>query len=196
MVDTIIGGTAQKVKNKVEQALGGVLFIDEAYSLAKSESSLDFGHEAIATLVKLMEDNKDDFVVIVAGYKDEMKHFIESNPGLNSRFKKQIEFPDYTPEQMQAIFMKMVEADGGVLADDAVVPLLEIWEASKIDPMFGNGRGVRNVYEQVLANQATRVVNKGKYAKRTLTTIRKVDIPLASAMFNKTKPKNKIGFTF
>lgn len=195
LVDTIIGGTAQKVKNKVEQALGGVLFIDEAYSLAKSESSLDFGHEAIATLVKLMEDNKDDLVVIVAGYKNEMKHFIESNPGLNSRFKKQIEFPDYTPEQMQEIFMKMVEADGGVLADDAVAPLLEIWEASKSDPMFGNGRGVRNVYEQVLANQATRVVNKGKFAKRTLTTIRKVDIPLASTMFDKPKPKNKIGFT-
>lgn len=194
LVDTIIGGTAQKVKNAVENALGGILFIDEAYALAPEDSGKDFGHEAIATLVKLMEDNKDDLVVIVAGYKKEMQHFIDSNPGLKSRFKKHIEFCDYSPEQMQQIFMKMVKADGYTIAPDAIDPLKAIWEASKSDPSFGNGRGVRNIFEQVLAKQATRVVGQMKVAKSELTTIEKADIPDASSMINVPKPKNKIGF--
>lgn len=194
LVDTIIGGTAQKVKNAVENAIGGVLFIDEAYALAPEDSGKDFGHEAIATLVKLMEDNKEDLVVIVAGYKKEMQRFIDSNPGLKSRFKKQIEFVDYTPEQMQQIFMKMVAADGYTVSNDAIEPLMAIWEASKMDPAFGNGRGVRNVYEQILAKQATRVVALKKIAIAALTTIEKVDIPVVNGMFNAPKTKNKIGF--
>ena len=194
LVDTIIGGTAQKVKNVVENAIGGLLFIDEAYALAPKDSDRDFGHEAIATLVKLMEDNKDDLVVIVAGYKKEMQHFIESNPGLKSRFKKHIEFSDYTPEQMQEIFIKMLNEDGYTLAHDAIEPLNVIWEKSKADISFGNGRGVRNVFEQVLARHATRMVRQKNVAKLELTTIEKEDIPVLNNLADSSKRKNRIGF--
>jgi Holliday junction resolvasome RuvABC ATP-dependent DNA helicase subunit len=160
LVAGYVGQTAIKTDAVVKDALGGVLFIDEAYSLAPEDSGNDFGGEAIETLLKLMEDHRDDLVVIAAGYRDRMESFIESNPGLRSRFTRFIDFPDYSPDELTAIFTGMVEEDGYTLGPGAVesVKALLAKEYESRGENFGNGRLVRNLFERSLTSQANRLV--------------------------------------
>ena len=159
LVGGYVGQTALKVQEVVESALGGVLFIDEAYSLVSDRGDSDYGKEAIDTLIKGMEDYRNDLVVIAAGYPDKMEEFLDSNPGLRSRFNKVITFEDYTADEMYQIFEKMV-ADGGFTLDNeaaeaAKKKLIELVDNK--DASFANGREVRNIYENIISKQANRV---------------------------------------
>jgi Cdc6-like AAA superfamily ATPase len=139
--------------------MGGVLFIDEAYTLSYSSEN-DFGQEAIDTLLKLMEDNRENLIVIVAGYPDKIEQFLDSNPGLRSRFNKYINFDDYSAEELLLILNQMCEKSGYVLSDDAqayVMSQLKELVNNKPDN-FANGRFVRNIFEKAISNQANRVV--------------------------------------
>ena len=160
LVAGYVGQTAIKTDAVVKDALGGVLFIDEAYSLAPEDSGNDFGSEAIETLLKLMEDHRDDLVVVAAGYRARMETFIESNPGLRSRFTRFIDFPDYSPEELTAIFTRMAEEDGYTLEPGAVesvkAMLTRLYESRSEN--FGNARLVRNLFERSLTSQANRLV--------------------------------------
>ncbi len=160
LVAGYVGQTALKVTEVVERAIGGVLFIDEAYALTQNIGSNDFGGEAIDTLVKLMEDHRDNLVVIVAGYTEEMKQFLRSNTGLVSRFNKFIEFPDYTKEELLAILYGMAQKNGFMIEDDAMQAMDAYLDALHSDQKkeFGNARGIRNVFEKLVVNQANRVI--------------------------------------
>lgn len=159
LVAGYVGQTAIKTQEVIQKALGGVLFIDEAYSLAPEKADKDFGQEAIDTILKAMEDHRDDFVVIVAGYASLMPRFIDSNPGLKSRFNKYLEFADYDGGQLYEIFMGRVQRNDYKLneeADGAIREhLAQLYEDR--DDNFGNGRDVRNLFEKIVANQANRV---------------------------------------
>lgn len=158
LVAGYVGQTAIKVREVVEKAIGGVLFIDEAYSLASSCSN-DFGDEAIETLVKLMEDHRDDLVVIVAGYTDEMQQFLKSNTGLMSRFNKFIVFEDYSDSELIEILGNMVDKAGFSIDNEALNKASEI-VCSMSDSersAFGNARGIRNMFERIVVNQANRI---------------------------------------
>ena len=160
LVAGYVGQTAIKTDAVVKDALGGVLFIDEAYSLAPEDSGSDFGDEAIETLLKLMEDHRDDLVVIAAGYRERMESFIESNPGLRSRFTRFVDFPDYSPDELTAIFTRMVEEDGYILGPGAIEAVKSILtkEYESRTGNFGNARLVRNLFERSLTAQANRIV--------------------------------------
>lgn len=161
IVGGYIGQTALRVNDAVKQALDGVLFIDEAYALApKNQFSNDFGHEALQTLLKRMEDHRDRLAVIVAGYTEEMKHFIASNPGLQSRFSRLFDFDHYTPNELVSIFNKFCQDNGYTLSFGARVALQRIFEAaySKRTKQFGNGRFARTIFERVIEQQANRIV--------------------------------------
>ena len=158
LVGEYIGWTAPKVKKVVESALGGVLFIDEAYSLNGGDGK-DFGREAIDTLLKLMEDHRDNLIVIVAGYTDLMGKFLSTNPGLKSRFNKYIEFPDYKPEELLSIFEGMCEKAQFILSDEAKDYLGQSFKElyARRKPDFANGRTVRNYFEKALTNLGDRL---------------------------------------
>ncbi len=178
LVAEYIGQTAPKTQQKIDEALGGVLFVDEAYML-NGGSKNDFGQEAIDTILKAMEDNREDFVVIVAGYDDLMKSFIDSNPGLSSRFNNNIKFADYTGEEMFNIFNIYCKKSAYVLSPECDKMLREYLNGiyAKHDRAFGNARGVRNVFEEVVKAQAHRVWELGgKCSKQTLTEILPEDI--------------------
>ncbi|MEM8674320.1 MAG: AAA family ATPase [Cyanobacteria bacterium P01_G01_bin.67] len=160
IVGGYIGQTALKVDNAVKQAFDGVLFIDEAYALAsKDQSSNDFGHEALQTLLKRMEDHRDRFVVIVAGYTKEMNYFIASNPGLQSRFSRTFDFDHYTPNELVLIFNKFCQDNGYTLSFKARVEVQKIFADaySKRSKQFGNGRFARTIFEQAIEHQANRI---------------------------------------
>ena len=178
LVAGYIGQTAIKVKEVVESALGGVLFIDEAYSLTNGNRTEDFGSEVIDTLVKLMEDHRDDLVVITAGYTKEMKEFLKSNSGLVSRFNKFIEFSDYTDTELLDILDSMA-----VKAGFHLQPLARIQLGGQLGSMtekkrreFGNARGIRNVFEKVVVNQANRIVGVKNPTKEELTLLTEEDV--------------------
>lgn len=178
LVAGYVGQTAIKTDACVKQALGGLLFIDEAYSLAGG-SDQDFGGEAIETLLKLMEDNRDDLVVIAAGYRDRMETFVDSNPGLRSRFTRFIDFPDYKPEELSTIFTRLSEEEGYNLGEGAFeIIQKEMSEAfaSRTDT-FGNGRFVRNLFERAVTAQANRLAS-GTPTKADLCTLVAADIPV------------------
>ena len=160
LVAGYVGQTAIKTDACVKESLGGVLFIDEAYSLS-SGSDQDFGREAIETLLKLMEDNREDLVVIAAGYRDRMETFVESNPGLRSRFSRFIDFPDYTADELTTIFTRLAEEEGYKLdagvTESVRKKMFDAYIART--PTFGNGRMVRNFFEQTLTAQANRLAN-------------------------------------
>ena len=160
LVAGYIGQTAIKVTEVVEKAKGGVLFIDEAYSLSSRDTVNDFGGEAIDTLVKLMEDNRKDLVVIVAGYKDEMNTFLRSNTGLISRFNKFIEFQDYSNEELLEILVKMAGKSAMTFTEEAIENLKSMLSDMKSEKKkdFGNARGIRNVFEKIITNQANRII--------------------------------------
>lgn len=157
LVAGYVGQTAIKTQEKINEAMGGVLFIDEAYSLAKGET--DFGQEAIDTLLKAMEDNRDDFVVIVAGYTKQMEAFLLSNPGLKSRFNKSILFEDYTEKELLDIFNLFCHKYGLWLSEDATSYLKVFLSTicSKKKENFANAREIRNLFERSIVNQANRL---------------------------------------
>ena len=163
MVAGFVGQTATKVRAVAEQAFGGLLLIDEAYALARGGEN-DFGREAIDTLVKVMEDHREDLVVIAAGYPDEMADFIGANPGLSSRFPKTIHFPDYTSDELIGIFDGFCAKGRYTLADDARAAARTAIERSPRGKGFGNGRMVRNLFEASLVRQAGRIVDVGEAA--------------------------------
>ncbi len=154
LVAGYVGQTAIKTQDVIDSAVGGVLFIDEAYTLSGGGEN-DFGQESIDTLLKAMEDKRDDLVVIVAGYDDLMDDFIHSNPGLESRFNRYIHFEDYSPEQMYEIFNSLCENNQYILTDAATNEIKKYFSSVDISE-FGNGRGVRNTFEKVLTQQAKR----------------------------------------
>jgi Cdc6-like AAA superfamily ATPase len=154
-----VGQTAIKTTAAVNRALGGVLFIDEAYTLArKTASGQDFGLEAIDTLVKLMEDNRDQLIVIAAGYDQEMAQFIGANPGLPSRFSHMIHFPDYSTDELITIFQNMCHRDRYNISREALDGLRDYLAKLPRPPGFGNGRLMRNAFETALGRQASRIV--------------------------------------
>ena len=171
------GQTAIKTNQLVDQAMGGVLFIDEAYTL-KSNDGDSFGAEAIDTLLKRMEDDRSRLVVIVAGYTDEMRTFIESNPGLSSRFNRYIEFPDYSEAELLEIFKRLAEKQKLELSSEFENALKALFSriVAKGDSSFGNGRGVRNLYEKTLVNQANRLAQKD-YSVSDLMKLLPEDLP-------------------
>ncbi|NEA25903.1 AAA family ATPase, partial [Actinomadura bangladeshensis] len=166
LVGEYIGQTAPRTRRLVERAIGGVLFIDEAYTLTQSPLKGDYGHEAIAELVKLMEDHRDDLVVVVAGYQQEMAEFLAANPGLDSRFPKQIHFPDYTDDELITVFGQLAAADGFELAPGTDEVLATMLRRAPRGPSFGNGRLMRNMLDVAVANQADRVASAAVTAQR------------------------------
>lgn len=178
LVAGYVGQTAIKVHEVVEQAIGGILFIDEAYSLVNSDVPNDFGGEAVDALVKLMEDNRDNLVVIVAGYTEEMKKFLKSNTGLISRFNKFINFPDYSKNELIDIMDVMAKDAGLVIEENAKKRVLEQLDSMEEGEWedFGNARGIRNMFEKIVTNQANRLVLLDKPEREQLMTIVAEDI--------------------
>lgn len=179
MVAGYIGQTAKKVDDLVNSALDGVLFIDEAYALVPGESGRDFGQEAIDVLLKRMEDYRDRLVVIVAGYTDEMKTFIESNPGLESRFNRYFYFDHYKPEELAEIFTKMCAKSHFQPTPAAREKLQKLFEDLYVnrDRTFGNARLARNLFEKTIERQANRLAVMSSLSDELLTTLLPEDIP-------------------
>lgn len=182
LVAEYVGQTAPKTKEVIGKAMDGVLFIDEAYSLAPPEvSAKDFGAEAVATLIKAMEDYRDRIVVIVAGYKDEMGRFIDSNPGLKSRFKTFIDFEDYESTDLYRILALMGAQAGVRFSFDAATAAGKLMESLETGRKgFGNGRTVRNIFEECLSRQADRLASRG--VKVDVTMFEEEDIPKPGEM--------------
>ena len=176
LVAQYIGQTAQKTREVLKQASGGLLFIDEAYSLARG-GERDFGKESIDTLVKAMEDQRDSLVVVLAGYPKPMEQFLEANPGLRSRFPVTVTFPDYSDIELYKIALGMLEQREYTLTTHAQQELVrEIRKLRQGDPAtFGNARAVRNMVEQVIRHQAVRLVRKEGLTRGELTVITPTD---------------------
>jgi SpoVK/Ycf46/Vps4 family AAA+-type ATPase len=172
LIGQYVGQTAPRVNAMCDSALNGVLFIDEAYALTQNEGN-DYGDEAVATLLKRMEDDRDKLVVIVAGYTNEMKKFIDTNPGLQSRFNRYINFPDYSADELYKIFEMYVRKNEYVMTVEAGKYLrrqLEYVVENK-DKNFGNARYVRNVFEKVIQVQANRLSKTSNASERDLAEI-------------------------
>ena len=178
LVAGFVGQTALKTQEAVQKAIGGVLFIDEAYALVNPDSANDFGHEAVEVLLKNMEDHRDDLIVIVAGYTDRMETFLHSNPGLESRFNKYFYFSDYDAGQLMDIFRSMCDKNGYALSpqgEQAAVGLLrELYEQR--DENFGNAREVRNLFEKAVARQSDRVAQLDSPTREQLMELLPEDI--------------------
>ena len=162
LMGSVVGETAPKTKAKINDALGGVLFIDEAYALTNSTAgSVNYGSEAIAVLLKEMEDKRGQFCTILAGYKDEMNRMIASNPGFESRIQFSVDFPDYSRDELGEIAIRMLDKKGYVINDDALSRILDITDYDRQKPNFANARDVRNILDQVILNQNLRVEEEG-----------------------------------
>ena len=178
LVAGYVGQTALKVTEVVNKAIGGVLFIDEAYSLTNYTGQGDFGGEVIDTLVKLMEDHRDNLVVIVAGYKEEMKQFLTSNTGLVSRFNKFMDFPDYSNSELMDILAEMARKAGVTMEEEAFDYIKEQLRTLTKEQLlqFGNARGIRNLFEKLMVNQANRIVTCEEPSMEMLGTILREDV--------------------
>jgi SpoVK/Ycf46/Vps4 family AAA+-type ATPase len=176
LVAGYVGQTALKVQEAVERAKGGVLFIDEAYSLS-ADSGAGFGDEAISTLVKAMEDNRDNLAIIVAGYKEPMKQFIESNQGLKSRFQNYIHFSDYSSEELLKIFDELCHSHKMEIDESAKKDLLQHIEDAKPQGDQGNARYVRNLFEKMYLNMSHRAAEDGNIDLHEILKFESVDIP-------------------
>ncbi|MHB8892519.1 MAG: AAA family ATPase, partial [Candidatus Limnocylindrales bacterium] len=191
LVAGYVGQTALKVQEVVRSAIGGVLFIDEAYALSDGDNQ-DFGGEAVATLVKMMEDHRSNLAVIVAGYRDEMWTFIRSNPGLRSRFTRYIDFPNYSTAELVRIFETMTAA-ARVRLGDGVGERVQALLDQAIDVRdFGNARYVRSLFEQAYANMAARALADDTIDAAELDLMTVDDIPVTDASAG--EPRRRIGF--
>nr|QUE29255.1 cbbX [Erythrotrichia welwitschii] len=185
LVGQYIGHTAPKTKEVLKQAMGGVLFIDEAYYLYKPDNERDYGAEAIEILLQVMENQRHDLVVIFAGYKERMDKFYESNPGLSSRVANHVDFPDYSPSELLTIGKMMLKEQQYRFTQEAETVLLDYVELRKAQPHFANARSVRNAIDRARMRQANRMFsNTGRVlTKADLVTIEAEDI-LKSRLFN------------
>lgn len=193
LVAGFVGQTALKTQEVIQKALGGVLFVDEAYALANQDSPNDFGKEAIETLLKGMEDHRADLIVIVAGYTELMDRFIHANPGLESRFNKYFFFEDYNGEQLMDIFRSMCKKNGYTLdkqaEDYAVQGFKDLYEER--DENFGNARDVRNVFERAVARQADRLAGRKAPTKEDLMALTVADLSGEDGKEEKTMAEGK-----
>lgn len=187
LVGQYIGHTAPKTKEVIKKAMGGVLFIDEAYYLYKPENERDYGAESIEILLQVMENNRDDLVVILAGYKDKMDHFFHSNPGMRSRVAHHIDFPDYAPEELLAIAKLMLAAQNYRFSPEGEAALAEYIPLRMSLEHFANARSIRNALDRARLRQANRLfASSRKLSKVDLITIEAEDI-LASRVFQEGK---------
>ena len=177
LVGQYVGHTAPKTKDIIKRAMGGVLFIDEAYYLYRPENERDYGQEAIEMLLQAMENNRDDMVVILAGYKDRMNVFFQANPGFHSRIGHHLHFPDYSPDELMAIAELMVAQQTYCFDDASRQAFEEYLELRMEQPHFSNARSVRNALDRIKLRQANRLVKQGgQVAPDELTRIDEVDI--------------------
>jgi probable Rubsico expression protein CbbX len=185
LVGQYIGHTAPKTKEVLKKAMGGVLFIDEAYYLYKPDNERDYGSEAIEILLQVMENQRDDLVVILAGYKEPMDKFYESNPGLSSRIANHIDFPDYSTDELLKISKLMLEEQQYQLTPDAEVALERYIDKRKEKPLFANARSVKNALDRARMRQANRIFDsRGQVlTKKELVNLEAEDI-LQSTVFN------------
>lgn len=179
LVAGYVGQTAAKVNSAVESSLGGVLFIDEAYALTQNLTGNDYGTEAVNTLIKRMEDHRDDLAVVVAGYTEPMQIFIESNPGLRSRFNRFFHFKHFTPKELLEVFESFCKKSDFIVSEEAKEKLTDTFELlyAEKDESFGNARVVRNLFEKCVQNQANRIVKLKKLNQKILKTFTEEDIP-------------------
>ena len=178
LVGQYIGHTAPKTKEVLKQAMGGVLFIDEAYYLYKPDNERDYGSEAIEILLQVMENQREDLVVIFAGYKDRMDSFYESNPGLSSRVANHIDFPNYTPEELIQIGRRAVEEQQYQITESAEAALFQYLQTQSKLPLFANARTINNAIDKARMRHANRMFNSGDkiLTKSDLVTIEAQDI--------------------
>jgi probable Rubsico expression protein CbbX len=187
LVGQYVGHTAPKTKDIVKRALGGILFIDEAYYLHRIENERDYGQEAIEILLQEMESERENFVVIMAGYRDRMEEFFQANPGMGSRVAHHIDFPDYGNDELMQIAAVMVAQQGFELSDEAEGTFRDYIERRREQPRFANGRSIRNAVERAGLRQATRLFEAGRrLTKKDLVTIEADDIR-QSSVFDDTK---------
>lgn len=175
LVAAYAGQTALKTRKVIESAIGGVLFIDEAYAICRNDND-EYGYEALDTLTKCLEDYREDLVVIVAGYKDEMQDFLNSNPGLSSRFKTIISFDDYSNDELMDIFLSLLKDNDYHLDKNAKEVVKEMFHS--IDNLNGNGRSVRNLFEDIVRHQARRVNGLSDISIDCLSEIKACDLVL------------------
>jgi probable Rubsico expression protein CbbX len=185
LVGQYIGHTAPKTKEVLKKAMGGVLFIDEAYYLYKPDNERDYGAEAIEILLQVMENQRDDLVVILAGYKEPMDKFYESNPGLSSRIANHIDFPDYTVEELLKIAKIMLQDQQYQLTPQAEIALTQYIQKRKEKPLFANARSIKNALDRARMRQANRIFDsRGQVlTKKELVNLEAQDI-LQSTVFN------------
>jgi probable Rubsico expression protein CbbX len=185
LVGQYIGHTAPKTKEILKKAMGGVLFIDEAYYLYKPDNERDYGSEAIEILLQVMENQRDDLVVILAGYKEPMDKFYESNPGLSSRIANHIDFPDYTVSELLKIAKLMLEEQQYQLTAEAEIALESYIQKRKEKPLFANARSIKNALDRARMRQANRIFDsRGQIlTKKELVNLEAADI-LQSTVFN------------
>ena len=186
LVGQYIGHTAPKTKEVLKRAMGGLLFIDEAYYLYKPDNERDYGAEAIEILLQVMENQRDDLVIIFAGYKDRMDSFYESNPGLSSRVANHVDFPDYSPEELLHIGKMMLQEQQYRLTPESETVLLDYISLRMQEPHFANARSVRNAIDRARMRQANRMFSAGSrvLTKADLVTILPEDL-LKSRLFRK-----------
>ena len=183
LVGQYVGHTAPKTKEVLKRAMGGVLFIDEAYYLYRADNERDYGQEAIEILLQVMENQRDDLVVVLAGYKDRMDSFFASNPGMSSRIAHHIDFPDYEPEELEAIGRLMMDREGYGLAPETEEVFRDYLARRRAQPRFANARSVRNAIERARLRHASRLLAQdGDVGRDDLTTLRPEDF-LASRVF-------------
>jgi len=191
LVAGYVGQTALKTSDAIKRSIPGVLFIDEAYALTQSHGE-DYGAEAIATIVKAVEDHRRQFAVIVAGYEDEMNEFISSNPGLRSRFSTTIQFPNFTPDELSLVFASLAAGAGMTLADGVLARASEIFARAIKSPGFGNARFARTLFEESFARMAARAADDGKVELHELHVLTPNDLAWDGSDATGTRPR--IGF--